>query len=142
MADRIRVLYKPVGKPFEVREIPNTLEACQELVGGYIEPVTICTDLVLVCNEEGKIDGLPLNRALFAYDSDPNTRSVDITDFICGTFFICGLGEDDFDSLSDMLLEKYEHRFRYPEKFVKDFSQIFKNFFEKLFSYFLARFFI
>ncbi len=55
MADRIKVLYKPVGKPFEVREIPNTLEACQELVGGYIEPVTICTDLVLVCNEEGRL---------------------------------------------------------------------------------------
>lgn len=119
------VLCEP-GKKAQIAEIGNKLEDMQKVVGGLIQAVYPFTDNVaLVCNEEGKIDGLPLNRALFVYDSDPDTRSVDITDFICGTFFICGLGEDDFDSLSDMLLEKYEHRFRYPEKFVKDGNHIY-----------------
>lgn len=39
----------------------NTLEAFQEAVGGYIEAVTLCTDLVLIVNEEGRIKGLPYN---------------------------------------------------------------------------------
>ena len=82
MADMIKVLYKPVGKPFEVREIPNTLEACQELVGGYIEPVTVCSDLVLVCNEEGRIRGMAPNPYL-GYD-------------FVGDWFLCGRDGEEF----------------------------------------------
>ena len=39
----------------------NTLKAFQEAVGGWIETVTICSDLVLIVNEEGRIKGLPYN---------------------------------------------------------------------------------
>jgi hypothetical protein len=42
----------------------NTLAAFQEAVGGYIEAVTLCTDLVLICNEEGRIRGLPYNTTI------------------------------------------------------------------------------
>ena len=42
----------------------NTLEAFQDAVGGYIETVTLCTDLVLICNEEGRIRGLPYNTTI------------------------------------------------------------------------------
>ena len=42
----------------------NTLEAFQEAVGGYIEAVTLCTDLVLICNEEGRIRSLPYNTTI------------------------------------------------------------------------------
>ena len=42
----------------------NTLEAFQEAVGGYIETVTLCTDLVLIVNEEGRIKGLPYNTTI------------------------------------------------------------------------------
>jgi hypothetical protein len=42
----------------------NTLEAFQEAVGGYIEAVTLSTDLVLICNEEGRIRGLPYNTTI------------------------------------------------------------------------------
>lgn len=42
----------------------NTLEAFQDAVGGYIEAVTLCTDLVLICNEEGRIRGLPYNTTI------------------------------------------------------------------------------
>lgn len=88
MTDTIRVLYKPVGKPFEVREIPNTLEACQELVGGYIEVVKICTNLLLVCNEEGLVRGLPVNRFM-NYD-------------FRGDFFLCGVKGEDFDDVPEV----------------------------------------
>ena len=50
----MRVLFKPVGQDAHPLEIPNTLHALQDLVGGYIETVTVRTDpkVVLICNEE------------------------------------------------------------------------------------------
>lgn len=35
----------------------NSLEAFQKAVGGYIEVVTVASDLVLICNEEGRLPG-------------------------------------------------------------------------------------
>ena len=45
-------------------------------------------DVVIVVNEEGKIIGLPFNRAL----RDEKSK---ILDLLFGTFFICGLGEEN-----------------------------------------------
>ena len=87
--DRIRILYKPVGKPFEKREIPNTLEACQELVGGYIEVVRIATDAVLVCREDGKPLGLEPNPFLGF-------------DFV-GDWFLCGVSGAEFADVPESL---------------------------------------
>ncbi len=39
--NNIRVVYKAPGAAAEVREVPNTLAAFQEAVGGYIETVTL-----------------------------------------------------------------------------------------------------
>lgn len=50
----MRVIYKEPGKESEVRNISNELETLQELVGGYIEPVTLSARLVLIVDEEGK----------------------------------------------------------------------------------------
>ena len=72
----------------------------------YEEPVA------LVCNEEGKLDGLPLNRAL----RDPDG---DIYDIIAGTFFIAGLGESDFTDLPHELAEQFAEQFRQPEMFLR-----------------------
>lgn len=47
--------------PGEIREIENTLEAFQEIVGGYIETVPFEGDLVMIINEEGKLRELPPN---------------------------------------------------------------------------------
>lgn len=66
--ETINVIIKEPSKPAKVKAIPNTLEAFQEAVGGYIEVVTICTDLVIVCNEEGRLRGLPYNCNLFGAD--------------------------------------------------------------------------
>lgn len=85
----MKVLLKPVGKPFELREIPNSLKACQELVGGYIETVTLEEDLILVCNEEGLILGLPSNPWL-GYD-------------FRGDFFLVGRDGDAFTDVPEAM---------------------------------------
>ena len=63
--EKMTVLYvKPGEKPKHI-EIENDLEALQRAVGGYIEAVYPYEDPVaLIVNEEGKLSGLPLNRAL------------------------------------------------------------------------------
>ena len=61
----MRVLFIPCGKKPEVREIDGSLESMQQLVGGLIQAVYPFDDPVaLICNDEGKLLGLPFNRAL------------------------------------------------------------------------------
>lgn len=88
MEKMIRVLYKPVGKPLEERRIPNTLEACQELVGGYIEVVHIAENVICIVNEEGLILGLPKN---------PLGKRFPFV----GDWFICGENDDEFTDVPD-----------------------------------------
>lgn len=64
-ADRIRVIVKNPGEAPEEREVPNTLEALQALVGGYIEAVPLSRDAVILVNEEGKMRGLAPNVVYF-----------------------------------------------------------------------------
>lgn len=100
------LLIEPMKKP-KITEIGNDLKSLQETVGGYIQAIYPYEDEVaIVCNEEGKLIGLPLNRMIEDYD------------IIAGTFFICGLGEDDFTSLSDELIEKYSELFECPQQFM------------------------
>ena len=61
--DAIQVLKVEPGKAPKVVTIPNTLEAMQQMVGGYIEVIPL-DDVCLVCNEEGKLMGLPGSRRL------------------------------------------------------------------------------
>lgn len=72
---------------------------------------TLCGEQHNVYNDEGKIMQMPLNRALRGEDGK-------IYDAIAGSFFICGLGEDDFCSLPKGLQAKYLEKFRWPEKFL------------------------
>ena len=115
----MKVLLINPGAAPQVLEIEHALNAMQELVGGTIEAVYPFDDTVaLVCNDEGKLLGLPLNRAI----RDPATGQ--ILDIIAGTFFICGLSEDDFASLSDEQIHRYNQMFRHPEAFIQSDSQI------------------
>lgn len=57
----MRVIRKDPGQKPELVEIENTLDALQQAVGGYIETVTFSTDAAVVCNEEGRLRGLPYN---------------------------------------------------------------------------------
>ena len=115
----MKVLLINPGAAPQVLEIEHSLKNMQELVGGTIEAIYPFEDTVaLVCNDEGKLLGLPLNRAV----RDPATGQV--LDIIAGTFFICGLSEDDFASLSDEQIQRYIQIFRHPEAFIQSDSQI------------------
>ena len=111
--DRIQVVICEPGKVARVTTIKNDLVSLQKMVGGYIEAVYPYEDPVaIVCNEEGKIEELELNRSL----RDDNGR---IYDIIAGTFLIVGFGEEDFASLSKELQEKYQKLFAQPEVFFR-----------------------
>ena len=69
------VLVEP-GKLARTAKITATLEGMQAVVGGDIEPFYPFEEQVcIVCNEEGKLIGLPLNRAVYAYEE----QQVDMT---------------------------------------------------------------
>ena len=96
------LIVEPKTKP-RVADIEDTLEALQGIVGGLIECLYPFEDEVaLLCNEEGKINGLPLNRAL--YDEDGQ-----IYEIIAGNFFIVGAlaDEENFTSLNQKQIEKF-----------------------------------
>lgn len=58
----MRALYKaPTDAKFHQLNIPNELHPMQELVGGYIETLTVAADCCIICNEEGRILGMPEN---------------------------------------------------------------------------------
>ena len=103
---KLRVLVVEPGQPPAVQEIDGSLESMQRLVGGYIQAVYPFDDPVaLICNEEGKLLGLPMNRTL------RDARGVPY-DIVCGTFFLAGIAEDDFASLTDRQIEKYTDYYR------------------------------
>ena len=108
----VAVVVEPGKKP-EIREIDSSLEGLQALVGGYIQAVYPYEDPVgIVCNDEAKLEGLPLNRALRDEDGD-------IYDIVAGTFAVVGLTDDSFGSLKDALALKYAKLFEQPEQFAK-----------------------
>ena len=89
-ANLLKVVYVEPGKPAYAAEIEDTLKAKQRAVGGMIELVNNGDGTAIICNEEGKLDGLPANR-----------RIEEISDVIVGNFFVVGLGKEDFRSLTD-----------------------------------------
>ena len=104
----MRFLIVEPGKRSRAADIPHTLKAMQGVVGGLIAAIYPWDDPVaLVCDDEGLLKGYELNRQV--------SRDV----IIAGTFFICGLAEDNFTGLPDEYMEKYERLFRYPEIFVR-----------------------
>lgn len=112
MENKMTVLVVEPEKVPYIKEIDPGLQSLQSEVEGWIQAVYPFDDPVaLICNEEGKLMGLPLNRAL----RDDNGQ---IYDVVAGTFLIAGLSEDDFTSLSPEFINKYEKRFSRPEMFI------------------------
>ena len=109
----IHILIVEPGKaPYEAT-VPNTLETMQKIVGGHIDATCPYQDPVaLVCNNEGLINRLAFNRRVGDHIED-NTMG------IFGTFFLCGIRQEDFCSLSPELTEKYKQLLYYPEYPVK-----------------------
>lgn len=112
-ADTMTVLLVEPNKYPEVKEIGTDLESLQQAVGGNIEVTYPFEDNVgLVVNEEGKINGMPLNRAVRDEDGG-------VTDIVAGSFLVVGLTEDSFGSLTQEQIGKFEQEFHQPEAFVK-----------------------
>ncbi len=110
---KLDVLLVEPGQYARMTTIDAGLKSLQKTVGGDIEAAYFFDDPVaLVCQEEGKINGSELNRAVRDADGE-------ILDIIAGKFFICGLGEEDFASLPEGLKKKYEDMVLQPETFLK-----------------------
>jgi len=119
MSENIDVVMVEAGKPAAMATIGSDLESLQRAVGGSIEAAYFYDDpIALVCNEEGKLNGMPLNRAV----KDENGEIMDI---IAGKFFICGFGEEDFASIPKELQDKYLKMFEKPETFLKIGHKVF-----------------
>lgn len=102
------------GKAPYAKEIIGTLEEMQGIVGGYIQAIyPFPEEIALICNEEGKLEGLPLNRAL-------RDEAGKIYDIISGTFFLCAVPADseNFTRLNEEQIEKYTRHFHQPEMFL------------------------
>jgi len=103
MSDKIKILVVEPMKPCEVLELPDTLDAMRQIVGGDIEAVTsIRYASAIVCNENGKLLGLPHNRPLL---DESGLLPLDI---LHGTFFITGVSGERFVSLTDEQIQRYK----------------------------------
>lgn len=97
------LVVEPGMAPYE-KEI-NGLEEMQATVGGLIQAIYPFKDLVgVVCNEEGLLLGLDFNRSM------PGGYGG-----VVGTFFVCGLGEEDFCSLTPEQMDKFKKYFHNAE---------------------------
>ena len=106
------LMVEPEKVPYET-QIGNDLQSMQAALDGHLEAVyPFDQPVALVCNEDGKRDGLPFNRAL--RDSDG-----DIYDIVAGKFFIAGLGESELTDLPHELAEQFTEQFRQPEMFLR-----------------------
>lgn len=109
----MRVIVVEPFKAAYTKDIKGDLESMQELVGGYIEAVyPFENEVALVCDEEAKLSHKQANRALL----DERGR---LRDIICGTFFIAGLGEEDFTDVPDELVDKYMSMYEAHDEFAK-----------------------
>ena len=103
--EKIKVLaLLPMELPKEI-ELDNTLEAMQKFVGGLIKCITLSdtgSEVTLVCNDEGKLLGLPLNRPLW-----------DGADVLAGPGFLAGCdNEGNLTSLPQSAMDFYKEKFR------------------------------
>lgn len=100
----MKAIRKKPGCAPELIDIDNTLKALQAEVDGYIETVTIASDAVVICNEEGRLRGMSYNCLFFGM-------------VFVGTILVVGRNKDEFCDVpgTDFLMEnlregKYENR--------------------------------
>lgn len=109
------LVIEPLKEPY-VKDIDGSLESMQQIVGGTIQAIYPFDnpEIALICNDDGKLIGLPLNRAL--YDKDGK-----LFDIIAGTFFVCSAPADseNFESLTDEQIKEYTERFKNIEIYFK-----------------------
>jgi len=97
------LVVEPGYEPYE-KEIEG-LKEMQAAVGGLIQPIYPYEELVaLVCNEEGLVNGMEFNRSVEGgYQG------------VFGPFFVCGLEDNKFCSLTSEQMERYKKKFHKAE---------------------------
>lgn len=106
-----------------ILNIDNSLTTLQKIVGGLIDEIYLEDEIAIILNDEGKLIGLDLNRALFNEEGE-------MVDIVAGPFVICSvpMESEHFESLSDKLLSRYQDKFYYPETFfINDGIKMFRN---------------
>ena len=97
------LVVEPGMMPYE-KEV-NGLEEMQDTVGEYIEAISPYDEMVcIVCDEEGLINGRPFNRSVEGGYGG-----------VFGTFFVCGITEDNFCSLDSEQMKRYKEKFKNAE---------------------------
>lgn len=96
---KIKCIAKRPGQPPYVANISNRLENLQHYVGGYIETVTIASDMVIICNEEGLLRDLEYNCEVCGID-------------LYGDILFCGVDGDEF---ADVPVSLDEFKTAFPE---------------------------
>ena len=91
----MRSLSKKPREGWKVTEIQNELEALQQAVGGHLESVSLWADACVLCNEEGRIKGMPYNTTICGVS-------------LVGPILIVGTAGEDFSDLT----EQQEHALR------------------------------
>lgn len=103
----LHVLRVEPEKAPEEKDIGSDLNSLQAEVDGLIECVYMDDGTIIVVNEEGKLNGMEMNRRLG-------------DDILCGPFFIVrDNGEGNFASLTDAQMDYYKNRFAQPEQFTE-----------------------
>ena len=99
MERSIRIVVIEPDKPARITVVGEDLASMQSLVGGYIQVIpayavpggkVLSRELLLVLNEEGKLDDLPYNFRIW-----------DGADYIAGTCFLCKEKDDEMVGLSE-----------------------------------------
>lgn len=111
--EKITVVMLEPGKVARTAEIGTSLTDLQKTVGGMIEAYyPFEEEVCIVCNEEGKFNGMSPCRAVY----DPEGQMMDI---IFGPCFICDCRGENFGSLSQDQIKRYTEQFKNPERYFR-----------------------
>ena len=111
----IRVVLVEPGKEARIADIEASLQGyCRAISADTIEAAYPFEEPVcLICDDEGKLNGSALNRAM------RDSETGDIYDIVAGAFFICSCKEEYYGSLDEAEQKKYLEMFRWPERFFR-----------------------
>ena len=111
--EKLTVVMLEPGKVARTAEIGTSLTDLQKTVGGMIEAYyPFEEEVCIVCNEEGKFNGMSPCRAVY----DPEGQMMDI---IFGPCFICDCRGENFGSLSQDQIKRYTEQFKNPERYFR-----------------------
>ena len=103
----MRAVLKKPGKNPEVVDIENTLNGIRSAVGGYFQAVVFSEEenIIMLCDEEGKLNGLDYNFSMRGKDSR-------IIDDVVGNVLFVSAGDEDFRELNKKQIQYLMDCFR------------------------------